>query len=149
MQNYKAFITTATQHDAIVQTVAVCCAVYSWGKVTRRWWDSDTYENGSRVARLLIGIVYIAIALAALSVWRYFAQGKAKAHWVLINEIVDDGLGLYGPSLMGDAVVGWIIEQLAVAFRVVAQGSVAMGKRCAEWCAAGYGALQVRAWSVG
>ncbi|MEM9266939.1 MAG: hypothetical protein AAGA46_15595 [Cyanobacteria bacterium P01_F01_bin.13] len=47
------------------------------------------------------------IVIALVLCWQYFANGTARKHWTFANAVVDDGLGLYGASPMGDALGAW------------------------------------------
>ena len=110
------------KNDAVVETVAVGLTIYGWaqytyaaGKATRVWWETD--EMIAPLIWLLGEITWSALILCYRSCWQYFATGKAQAHWTFVNAVVDDGLGLYGPSPMGDALVKWgrtVLENASV-----------------------------------
>lgn len=102
---YKSTVHTVVSHPATVQAVTVAVITVNFAKATiqagkdaRNWWETD--EAIAPLIRLTGQVVWLAMALA----WSYFVDGKAKAHWTFVNDVVDDGLGLYGPSPMGDAL---------------------------------------------
>ena len=108
MANYKTTITSIANNDAVIEAVAVALTIRNWAKAayaagvaTRVWWEND--ETVAPLIRLAGQIIWLALVLA----WSYFADGKAQQHWVFINNVVDDGLGLYGQSHMGEAVTVW------------------------------------------
>ena len=148
---YKTLINATCENDAAIEAVAVAMTVYGWakstyaaGKAARVWWESDSMENGSHIARLVAGIIYIATALAIKNTWQYFTSGKAQAHWEFINAVVDDGVGLYGPSPMGDAVVGWCRSHAHESARKSARLVGRLGVRAVQ----SYGRMQAKVFVV-
>ena len=106
---YKTLVNDICSNDATIEAIAVALTVYGWakstyaaGKAARAWWETD--DVIAPLLRLLGEVIWLAMVLA----WSYFASGKAQAHWEFINTVVDDGVGLYGPSPMGNAVVRWV-----------------------------------------
>ncbi|MEO0867613.1 MAG: hypothetical protein AAFY17_04020 [Cyanobacteria bacterium J06642_11] len=151
MKNYNDTIAAIATNDAVIESVAVALTVYGWvkaiytaGKSARAWWESDSMGNGSHIARLVVGIIYIAVALTLRGVWQYFTTGKAQAHWKFINTVVDDGVGLYGPSPMGDAVVRWGLDKIQELRTAMASAKVRLGTVVTRR----YGQVQARVFAV-
>ena len=138
-------------NDAAIEAIAVALTVYGWakstyaaGKAARQWWESDSMENGSHVVRLIVGILYVALALVLRSAWQYFTTGKAQAHWAFVNDVVDDGLGLYGSSPMGNAVARWVSKHSRRLMTAIAQTCLYVLNRVSYAVAVRYGAAQAR-----
>lgn len=88
------------------------------GKSARRWWETD--EAVAPLLKLTLEIVWLTVLLAV----DYFRSGSAERHyrlalrtawrcwnasvaaWDYVNTLVDDGLGLYGPSPICDRILG-------------------------------------------
>ena len=142
---YKTLVNDICSNDATIEAIAVALTVYDWakstyaaGQFTRRWWESD--DVIAPLLRLLGEVIWLAIVLA----WSYFASGKAQAHWEFINAVVDDGVGVYGPSPMRDAVIGWGFTK-AQELGVVTLGA---GECMANRLSSGYGRLQARVFAI-
>lgn len=93
-------------YNAAVYTIAVCITTYRAGKATRVWWETD--EAIAPLIRLVGEIIWLAMVLC----WQYFTHGQAQKHWVFVNDVVNDGLGIYGPSPMGNALGTWTRKQV-------------------------------------
>lgn len=134
-------------YDAAVHTIAVCIYAYSaarftvkCGKDARVWYES---EDG-KIARLMVEIVYLSVLL----VWQYFISGKAQAHWNFINDIVDDGLGLYGSSPMGDVLGAYIRKQARCVYVASKHTLLYVLNRLGYAVARRYGRVQAKVFCV-
>ena len=138
---YKTLVNDICSNDAAIEAIAVALTVYGWaksayaaGKAARAWWETD--DVIAPLLRLLGQVIWLIMVLA----WSYFAGGKAKAHWEFITAVVDDGVGLYGPSPMGDALVAWGLNK-AQELGVVTVGA---SEYMANQLNSGYERLQAR-----
>ena len=138
---YKTLINDICSNDATIEAIAVALTVYGWaqstyaaGKAARVWWETD--DVIAPLLRLLGEVIWLALVLA----WSYFASGKAQAHWEFINTVVDDGVGLYGSSPMGNAVVRWVRRLVSE----IAQTSLYVLNRVGYAVARQYGAVQAK-----
>ncbi|ESA37327.1 hypothetical protein N836_03575 [Leptolyngbya sp. Heron Island J] len=106
----------STLYTASFHAVKFALDTIEAGKSTRRWWETD--ETIAPLLKLVLEIVWLTILLAV----DYFRSGSAECHyrlalrtawrcwnasvtaWEYINTLVDDGLGLYGPSPICDRI---------------------------------------------
>ena len=118
---YNNTIQSIVTNDAAIQTVAVGCTFYAWGKATRHWWETD--QDVAPLIRIMGHCVWLAILITV----DYFKSGQAQAHWQFVNVAVDDGLGFYGKSPMGDALAAWMQEAAQRAVVAVARTAKKIG----------------------
>lgn len=149
MTTYKTLVNDFCSNDAVIESVAVGVTVYNWGvlacqkgQAARRWWKTD--EELAPLIRLAGQVIW----LAAVFCWQYFASGKAKQHWEFVNAVVDDGVGVYGPSPMGDAVSAWSLKQVRCLWVASKHTAVYVAQRLADVMVREYGAMQSRVFAA-
>ena len=150
---YKTLVNNVCTNDATVEAVAVALTLHSWattavistinaGKATRVWWETD--DAIAPLIRLIGEIIWLAAVLC----WQYFASGQAKKHWVFVNAVVDDGLGVYGRSPMGDSLSAWIRKQVRCTWVASRHTALYVLQRVSHAAVARYGEAQERVFVV-
>ena len=150
---YKTLVNDICTNDATIEAVAVALTLHSWvttavistvnaGKHTRVWWETD--NEIAPLIRLVGEIIWLTTVLC----WQYFASGQAKKHWVFVNAVVDDGLGVYGPSPMGDALSAWIRKQVRCTWVASRHTTLYVLRKVVHAAVARYGKAQQRVLAV-
>jgi len=143
MANYKTTLQSIANNDAAIEAVAVALTIKGWAKAAyaagidaRIWWETD--ENVAPLIRLAGQVIWLALVL----IWSYFADGKAKQDWAFINNVVDDGLGFYGPSPMGEALNSWSRKTARCLAVATAHAMAYVAHRLGDAIATRYGKVQ-------
>ena len=147
--NYQKLINGFCGNDATIQAVTVAVVAVNFakatvqaGKNTRLWWETD--EAVAPLIRLVGQVIWLAAVLA----WSARSSGKAQAHWVFVNAVVDDGLGIYGTSPMGDALAAWVGKKARIAWGLTAWTCVWVVNRLGAAVARRYGMAQARVFAA-